>query len=111
MSSVRRTICVVLVDRANYGRLKPVMRAIDAHPQLELQVVAAGTMVLERFHQPVQIVRQDGCGPCGPVPLSTAVTNTPIAVPSSIRIGDPDMPDSRALAAAVMPSAPPQCCT
>jgi GDP/UDP-N,N'-diacetylbacillosamine 2-epimerase (hydrolysing) len=56
----RRKICVVLVDRANYGRLKPAMRAIAARPELELQVVAAGTMVLERFHQPVQVVRGDG---------------------------------------------------
>ena len=56
----KRKVCVVLVDRANYGRLKPVMHAIAAHPGLELQVLAAGTMVLERFHQPVQVVRQDG---------------------------------------------------
>ncbi len=56
----RRKICVVLVDRANYGRLKPVMAALAAHPALQLQVVAAGTMVLERFGQPVQLVRRDG---------------------------------------------------
>ncbi len=55
-----RKICVVLVDRANYGRLKPVMKAIAARPELELQVIAAGTMVLERFQQPVQVVRGDG---------------------------------------------------
>jgi UDP-hydrolysing UDP-N-acetyl-D-glucosamine 2-epimerase len=36
------------------------MRAIALNPELELQVVAAGTMVLERFHQPVQLVRRDG---------------------------------------------------
>ena len=60
MNGARRKICVVLVDRANYGRLKPVMSAIKVHPKLELQVVAAGTMVLERFHQPVEVVRQDG---------------------------------------------------
>ena len=56
----RRKVLVVLVDRANYGRLKPVMRAIDEHPALELQVVCAGTMVLERFDQPVRVVRADG---------------------------------------------------
>jgi UDP-hydrolysing UDP-N-acetyl-D-glucosamine 2-epimerase len=55
-----RKICVVLVDRANYGRLKPVMHAIAAQPELTLQVIAAGTMVLERFDQPVKVVRQDG---------------------------------------------------
>jgi UDP-hydrolysing UDP-N-acetyl-D-glucosamine 2-epimerase len=56
----RRKVCVVLVDRANYGRLKPVMQAIASHPELHLQVLAAGTMVLERFDQPVRVVRRDG---------------------------------------------------
>src|SRR6266446_5207673 len=56
----RRKVCVVLVDRANYGRLKPVMEAIVRRPELCLQVLAAGTMVLERFDQPVRIVREDG---------------------------------------------------
>lgn len=55
-----RKVCVVLVDRANYGRLKPVMQAIADTPGLELQVVAAGTMVLERFGRPVDIVETDG---------------------------------------------------
>ena len=60
MNNRRRRVCVVLVDRANYGRLQPVMEAIRATPALELQVVAAGTMVLERFGRPVDIVRQHG---------------------------------------------------
>lgn len=51
---------MVLVDRANYGRLKPVMQAIRERPRLDLQVLAAGTMVLERFDQPVRGVRADG---------------------------------------------------
>jgi UDP-hydrolysing UDP-N-acetyl-D-glucosamine 2-epimerase len=36
------------------------MRAIASHPKLELQVLAAGTMVLERFDLPVRVVREDG---------------------------------------------------
>ncbi len=56
----RRKVLVVMVDRANYGRLKPVMRSILENPSLVLQVVCAGTMVLERFDYPVQIVRGDG---------------------------------------------------
>lgn len=56
----RRRICVVLVDRANYGRLKPVMQEIASCADLELQVIAAGTMVLERFDRPVEVVRGDG---------------------------------------------------
>lgn len=50
----------MLVDRANYGRLKPVMQAIADHPELELQIIASGTMVLERFDLPVRVVREDG---------------------------------------------------
>lgn len=56
----KRKVCVVMVDRANYGRLKPVMAAIDQRPELELSVVCAGTMVLERFGNAVQVVRDDG---------------------------------------------------
>lgn len=55
-----RKVCIVLVDRANYGRLKPVMRAIADHPEIQIQVVAAGTMVLGRFGKPVEVVRADG---------------------------------------------------
>lgn len=58
--NARRKVCVVLVDRANYGRLKPVMTAIRERPELQLQIVCAGTMVLERFDQPVKIVQADG---------------------------------------------------
>ncbi|CAN5348889.1 UDP-N-acetylglucosamine 2-epimerase [soil metagenome] len=56
----QRKISVILVDRANYGRLKPVMRAISDHPRLQLQVIATGTMVLERFDYPVRVVKRDG---------------------------------------------------
>ena len=56
----KRKVCVVLVDRANYGRLKPVLLSITERPELQLQLVAAGTMVLERFGHPVQNVKNDG---------------------------------------------------
>jgi UDP-hydrolysing UDP-N-acetyl-D-glucosamine 2-epimerase len=59
-SDQKRKVCVVLVDRANYGRLKPVLHSIQERPQLQLQVLAAGTMVLERFGNPVQNVKSDG---------------------------------------------------
>lgn len=82
----RRKICVVLVDRANYGRLKPVMRAIDRHPELELQVLAAGTMVLERFNQPVDVVRADGFPVHGLVYMELE-GNTPATMAKSVGFG------------------------
>lgn len=56
----KRKVCVVLVDRANYGRMWPVMRAIRNHPDLELQTLCAGTMLLDRFGAAVNIVESDG---------------------------------------------------
>ncbi len=57
---MKRKICVVLTDRANYGRMWPVMMAIKEHPELELQTICTGTMLLERFGQPEHIVESDG---------------------------------------------------
>ena len=82
----RRRICVVLVDRANYGRLKPVMRAIASHPELELQVIAAGTMVLERFQQPVHVVRHDGFHVDGEVYIELE-GSTPVTMAKSVGFG------------------------
>jgi UDP-N-acetylglucosamine 2-epimerase len=77
---------VVLVDRANYGRLKPVMEAIRTNPMLELQVLAAGTMVLERFHQPVQVIRQDGFHVDGEVFIELE-GSTPVTMAKSVGFG------------------------
>ncbi|MEX2526775.1 MAG: UDP-N-acetylglucosamine 2-epimerase [Gemmatimonadota bacterium] len=51
---------VILVDRANYGRMWPVMKAIQRDPELELLTVCAGTMLLERFGQAEHVVQRDG---------------------------------------------------
>ncbi len=85
-NSARRKVCVVLVDRANYGRLKPVMQAIVDRPELELQVIAAGTMVLERFQQPVQVVRADGFRVDGEVYIELE-GSTPATMAKSVGFG------------------------
>lgn len=82
----RRKVCVVLVDRANYGRLKPVMSAIQRQPALELQVLAAGTMVLERFQQPVNVVRADGFPVVGEVYMELE-GSTPTTMAKSVGFG------------------------
>lgn len=82
----KRKVCVVLVDRANYGRIKPVVQAIANRPELELQIVAAGTMVLERFDQPVNVVRQDGFKVDGEVYLELE-GSTPATMAKSVGFG------------------------
>ncbi|MFN7623930.1 MAG: UDP-N-acetylglucosamine 2-epimerase, partial [Acidobacteriota bacterium] len=82
----RRRVCVILVDRANYGRLKPVMRAIAGQAELELQVIAAGTMLLERFDQPVRIVREDGFRVDGEIYIELE-GSTPATMAKSVGFG------------------------
>lgn len=55
-----RRVAVPLVDRANYGRMRPVLQEIHRRPDLELQVMGAGSMVLERFGLPIAEVEHDG---------------------------------------------------
>lgn len=50
----RSRVVVVTGSRADFGLLRPVMRAIHAHPQLELAVVAAGSHLVapaETFYE------------------------------------------------------------
>jgi len=82
----KRRICVVLVDRANYGRLKPVMTEIAAHPGLELEVIAAGSMVLERFGNTVKQVIEDGFRVVGQIYLEVE-GGTPITMAKSVGFG------------------------
>jgi UDP-hydrolysing UDP-N-acetyl-D-glucosamine 2-epimerase len=56
----KRKIAVIIVDRANYGRLKPVMTAIQEESSLEMQVVCGGSTVLERYGKAIDIIRDDG---------------------------------------------------
>lgn len=55
-----KRIAVVLVDRANYGRLKPVMAELKRQRGVKLLTVCAGTMLLERFGRARDIVAADG---------------------------------------------------
>lgn len=55
-----RRILVVLTARASYCRIKTAMRAIQQHPDLELQVVAAGSAILPRYGSAERSIEADG---------------------------------------------------
>jgi len=79
-------VCIILVDRANYGRLKPVMRAIADHPALEMSVVVGGTMVLERFDHAVNVVKEDGFPVSGEIYIELE-GSTPVTMAKSVGFG------------------------
>ena len=82
----KRKICAVLVDRANYGRLRPVLQACQDHPDLELSIVCGGTMVLERFGSSVNVVRRDGFAVAGEVYMELE-GSTPATMAKSVGLG------------------------
>ena len=57
---VKRKICVVVLSRANYGRIKSVLQAIEEHPSLELQLVVGASALLERYGPAIDVIRNDG---------------------------------------------------
>jgi len=59
----RRKICVVVASRANYGRVKYLLKGIEEHPGLELQLVVSASTLLFRFGKAVDVIKQDGFNP------------------------------------------------
>ena len=58
-----RKICVVVGSRANYSSIKSVMRSIEAHPDLRLQLIVGASAVLDRFGSVVDVIERDGFVP------------------------------------------------
>jgi UDP-hydrolysing UDP-N-acetyl-D-glucosamine 2-epimerase len=58
-----RKVCVVVASRANYGRVKYVLKAIQEHPDLELQLVVSASVLLDRFGNALRVIEKDGFVP------------------------------------------------
>jgi GDP/UDP-N,N'-diacetylbacillosamine 2-epimerase (hydrolysing) len=57
---VRRKVCVVITARPSYARIKSALQAIDAHPDLELQLVVGASALLERYGSAIESIERDG---------------------------------------------------
>lgn len=58
MTAVRK-VCVVVGSRANYSSIKSAMLQIHKHPDLELQVIAAASALLDRYGSVVKLIEAD----------------------------------------------------
>lgn len=56
----KRKICVVTGSRAEYGRVKSVLQAIQEHPDLELILVVTGAHLLRKYGESVLEIERDG---------------------------------------------------
>src|SRR6188474_611979 len=59
----KRRICVLVTARPSYSRIRSALRAIQAHPELELQLVVAASALLERYGGAIQAIEHDGFTP------------------------------------------------
>ena len=55
-----RKICVVVTARPSYSRIKSALKSIQEHPGLELQLVIAGSALLDRYGNAVDFIEKDG---------------------------------------------------
>lgn len=56
----KRKICVVITARPSYARIKTALQAIKEHKDLELQIVLAGSSLLERYGNVSNVIESDG---------------------------------------------------
>tara|TARA_R110002050_G_scaffold300567_1_gene470558 strand:- start:8059 stop:9216 length:1158 start_codon:yes stop_codon:yes gene_type:complete len=56
----KRKICVVVTARPSYSRIKTALKAIQEHPDLELQLVVAASALLDRYGSAVNYIKKDG---------------------------------------------------
>lgn len=55
-----RKVCVVVTARPSYSRIKTALKAIQAHPDLELQLVVAASALLDRYGSVARYIEEDG---------------------------------------------------
>ena len=56
----KRKVCVVITARPSYARVKTALQSISSHPELELQLVLAGSSLLDRYGNASKIIEKDG---------------------------------------------------
>ena len=86
-----RKVCVVIGSRANYSSIKSAMRAIKAHPALELQVVTGASALLDRYGEVVQLIEKDGFEPAARVYMLVE-GETPLTMAKSTGLGLIELP-------------------
>ncbi len=56
----KRKVCVVVTARPSYARIKTALQSIKNHPKLELQLVLAGSALLDRYGNVSNVIKTDG---------------------------------------------------
>jgi UDP-hydrolysing UDP-N-acetyl-D-glucosamine 2-epimerase len=88
-----KKICVVIGSRANYSSIKSAMRAIDSHPDLQLQLVVGASALLDRYGTVLELIESDGFEPDERV-FMLIEGETPATMAKSTGLGLLELPTS-----------------
>lgn len=58
--TTKRKICVVVASRANYGRIKSLLKEIDKSDELELELILSASALLRKYGNAADIIIKDG---------------------------------------------------
>ena len=86
-----RKICIFIGSRANYSSIKSVMRAVRAHPQLQLQLIVGASALLDRFGSVIDVIEEDGFKPDARVTMIVE-GETPATMAKSTGLGLIELP-------------------
>src|SRR6184192_2244112 len=71
----KRTICYVTGTRADFGLMQSTLRAIQAHPNLRLQIIATGMHLDPAHGRTIDQIRRDGFKIDATIPWKSAGNN------------------------------------
>jgi UDP-hydrolysing UDP-N-acetyl-D-glucosamine 2-epimerase len=86
-----KKICVVIGSRANYSSIKSAMRAIERHPDLDLQLIVGASAILDRYGAVVKLIEKDGFKPSARVHMLIE-GETPATMAKSTGLGLLELP-------------------
>jgi UDP-hydrolysing UDP-N-acetyl-D-glucosamine 2-epimerase len=86
-----RKICIFIGSRANYSSIKSVMRAVQQHPALRLQLIVGASALLDRFGAAVDVIVADGFTPDARVTMIVE-GETPATMAKSTGLGLLELP-------------------
>ena len=60
MTLNKKKICIVVNNRANYARIKSVLKSVQNHKGLDLKLVVGASALLNKFGELTKIIKKDG---------------------------------------------------
>lgn len=83
---MKRKIAVVITSRASYARIKTALKAINRNSDLELQLIAGASVLLEKYGSAIKTLEEDGFEPAERVYMIIEGEN-PVTMAKSVGLG------------------------